>query len=128
MSGWRGVRVQRDIAADRDEGEAPGRAISVDPFDQLWSKTDGDEFDRAPAGTGGKIVAELVDEQKDARQGENDGQGDSGAGDLGHGNLCRRPSFGFRTLRGRRRIQLQKVPGGASWLPPLAPLAQGAVS
>ena len=58
-----GVRVERDVTSDRDEGNAPRGASPINPFDQLW--------------------AELVDEHEPAGHREDDGQGNRGTGGFG---------------------------------------------
>lgn len=57
------------------------------------------------------------------------GPGQAAEADNGvNGGRRRRPQGGTGIVGTAHSALCQKVPGGANWLPPLAPVAQGALS
>ena len=78
----RGVLVieKLDVAAERDPGEAPARALAVGEAEDLPAEADGERLDRYPAPARDDEVAELVHEHDDA---QHEHEGDDRAEDSG---------------------------------------------
>jgi hypothetical protein len=125
----RGIRHRRRLT-EQEKAEDPFRVVSGGPAMECRPEADGE-----PSGTrstrprNGLAAEHMADDEKVTN--EEDGGNREGCGKILCVGRCRR-SCPVRWSPGADAADVlcrdQKVPGGANWLPPAAPVAQGANS